>query len=188
MKKLFAIALAVAMFASMATAVSAAENSKTTTLTTEVPAASYTLNIPADQDISFGATKTSIGNVTVTNAKNFAVGKNLVVNLTYEAFKSQNVTTTIPFTVSMVSGNSRPFGLPSGSKVTFYGKADTTVEETAKETFTFATTNASGTTSTHEDVDYADEFRVYINSSDWGKALAGEYTATITFTAEVVVE
>ena len=27
-----------------------------------------------------------------------------------------------------------------------------------------------------------------VDSDDWGKALAGEYTATITFTAEVVAE
>lgn len=186
MKKLFAIALAVAMFASMATVASAAEN--TTTLTTNVPAATYTLNIPANQEIPFGATKTNIGNVTVTNATNFAVGKNLVVNLTYGAFESEGVSTTIPFSIGMVSGYSRPITLASGSSITFYGKADTTVEETVRETFTFATTNASGTTSTHESVDYADEFRVYMDSADWGKALAGEYTATITFTCEVVVE
>lgn len=186
MKKLFAILLAVMMLASMATVASAAEN--TTTLTTTVPAATYTLNIPADQEIPFGATKTDIGNVTVTNASGFANGKNLKVTLNYEPFASDEVATTIPFKVSMVSGYSRPFDVLSGSSITFYGKADTTVEETAKETFTFATTNASGTTSTHEDVDYADAFRVYVNSADWGMALAGEYTATITFTAEVVVE
>ena len=61
MKKFFAIALAVAMFASMATVASAAEN--TTTLTTTVPAATYTLNIPANQEIPFGATQTNIGSV-----------------------------------------------------------------------------------------------------------------------------
>ena len=27
-----------------------------------------------------------------------------------------------------------------------------------------------------------------VNSEDWGKALGGEYSATITFTCEVVVE
>ena len=31
-----------------------------------------------------------------------------------------------------------------------------------------------------------DELYLTVKSSDWGKALGGEYTATITFTAEVV--
>lgn len=185
MKKTIAILLVVMMLASLATVVSAAE---TTLLTTSVPAANYILNVPAEVPINYGATKTSIGNITVTNAENFAVGKNLVVSLTYDVFKSQGVSTTIPFVVGMTSGFSRAVNLPSGSQITFYGKADTTVEESAKATFTFATTNASGTTSTYEEEDYADDFRVYIASNDWGKALAGEYTAIITYTAEVVVE
>ena len=32
----------------------------------------------------------------------------------------------------------------------------------------------------------ANETVVTISSTDWGKALAGDYSATITFTAEVV--
>ena len=65
MKKICAILLAVALLASM-TIVAFAAN--TTTLTTTVPSATYTLNIPADQVIPFGTTKASIGNVTVTDA------------------------------------------------------------------------------------------------------------------------
>ena len=186
MKKIFAILLAVTMFASMAIVASAAEN--TTTLTTTVPAATYTLNIPADQEISFGATKTDIGNVTVTNASAFATGKNLKVTLNYEPFASDEVATVIPFKVGMVSGYSKPFDVLSGSSITFYGKADTTVEETAREIFTFESFNASGSTNTSQYTDNADAFCVYVNSADWGMALAGDYTATITFTAEVVVE
>ena len=49
MKKIFAILLAVTMLTSMATVVSAAE---TTPLTTTVPTATYTLNIPAHQEIA----------------------------------------------------------------------------------------------------------------------------------------
>ena len=52
MKKLIAILLAVAMIAAMATAVSAAEN--TMVLKTTVPAATYTLSIPAALEIPFG--------------------------------------------------------------------------------------------------------------------------------------
>ena len=94
MKKIFAILLAVTMLASMATVVSAAES---TTLTTTVPTATYTLNIPANQEIAFGATSTKIGTVTVTESNGFAAGKDLVVTVSYDAIECENTTTTIPF-------------------------------------------------------------------------------------------
>lgn len=172
MKKLFAILLAVAILASMATVVSAAN---TTTLTTTVPAATYTLNIPADQEIPFGTTSIDIGSLSVTNASGFAKGKNLAVTLTYDAFKNNSVPTTIPFEV-FLSGNSTA-GLAeptvSGSSVIFLGKLDGSTNEYVQNP-----TNSP-------DCKYT---VLKMNSSDWGKALAGEYTATITFTAEVVVE
>ena len=119
MKKFFAILLAVTMFASMATVVSA---ESTTTLSTTVPAASYTLNIPADQTIEFGATETNIGNVTVTNSAGFAEGKNLSVTVTYDEFTSAGLSTTIPFSLEMSAPSSygtteRP--LASGSSMIF---------------------------------------------------------------------
>ena len=97
MKKILAVLLAVTIFASMATFVSAAEN--TTTLTTTVPSATYTLNIPADQEIAFGAAVTNIGTITVTEATGFAWGKNLKVTLSWEDFKSDSVSSTIPFSI-----------------------------------------------------------------------------------------
>ena len=84
MKKLIALALAVTLLASMAVTVSAAN---TTTLTATVPAAGYTLNIPANQEVNFGTTQADIGNITVTDSAGFAVGKNLQVTVTYDAFK-----------------------------------------------------------------------------------------------------
>ena len=51
MKKLTTLVLALALAASLAVPAFAAN---TTTLTTTVPAATYTLNIPADQEIPFG--------------------------------------------------------------------------------------------------------------------------------------
>lgn len=171
MKKLFAILLAVTMLASMATVVSAAEN--TTTLTTTVPSATYTLNIPADQEIEFGALYTNIGEIEVTDAEGFAEGKDLKVTITYTDFASDSVATKIPFTLH-VSDKTQFTQLTvfddveSGSAITFRGQAD-------------------GTTTK-----WCDSLRnktwIRIDSADWGKALAGEYTATITFTAEVVVE
>lgn len=182
MKKLFALLLAVAMLASMATIVSAAETTttKSTTLTTNVPAATYTLNIPADQEIPYGDTWQHIGSVTVTDGKGFAVGKNVRVTITCTEFTSEAVSTTIPFTVCMSNlehvGN---FG--EVSTLLFKGKDSGGVAEYHKYT-----TGTYGTTS-YKAYDIND-LSVQTESADWGKALAGEYTATITFTAEVVVE
>jgi len=178
MKKLFSILLAVAMLASVATVASAAN---TTVLTTTVPAATYTLNIPADQEISFGATKTNIGAISVTDAAGFAVGKNLKVTIAYDAFTCDGVTTTIPYTVNLYgvdyqnSSKVTQQEQLSGSSFVFLGQSNGEVKE--------YTQTVSGT--------YTYEFKeteILIDSEDWGKALAGEYTATITFTAEVVVE
>lgn len=191
MKKFFAIALAVAMFASMATVASAAENSKTTTLTTNVPAASYTLNIPADQEIPFRSTSTNIGNVTITDSENFAVGKNIEVTITYDGlFVSDEVNTTIPYSIratatgysgggSYGSGGSTSISLdkPSGSVFTFEGLANGTCSE-------YFVIKKSDYGTQNETI----ALKMDIAASAWGKALAGEYSTTITFTAEVVAE
>ena len=183
MKKLFAILLAVAMLASMATIASA---ESVTTLSTTVPAATYTLNIPADQEVAYGATETSIGNITVTNASGFAEGKNLKVTATYNEFTSEGVSTSIPFVLKTKHWVINPFDvaetfceLASGSAITFLGQEDSTVKETGY--------NYNDSSFEFKDKHVTDLY-LFIDSSAWGKALAGEYTATITYTAEVVVE
>lgn len=184
MKKFFAVLLVVTMIASMATVVSAAD---TTTLTTTVPAATYTLNIPADQEIEFGALQTDIGTLTITDGAGFANGKNVQVTVTYTAFKSDAVSTTIPFSMWKATEeqeNADKNSLPSGSILTFHGKYDGTISEFARESFRY---NDSLYGPLHEDLT-VDKLYIQISSNDWGKALAGEYTATITFTCEVVVE
>ena len=97
MKKLTTLLLALALSASLAVPAFAAN---TTTLTTTVPAATYTLNIPADQEIPYGSTETNIGNVTVTDSASFAEGKNVEVTVTTSDFKSDTTDTTIAFTLS----------------------------------------------------------------------------------------
>ena len=186
MKKIFSILLAVTMLASMATVASAAEN--TTTLATTVPAATYTLNIPADQEIPFGTTHSNIGNIKITDANGFAVGKNLEVTVTYDAFTSNDVATQIPYTLSLYaekysnnysgSYEEKNQELPSGSSIIFKGLSSGAVDNNIK----IETTYLSGGT-LMVPVDY---IGFNAKSDDWGKALGGEYTATITFTAEVV--
>ena len=182
MKKLLSLVMATVLIFSMAVVASA----ETTTLTTTVPAATYTLNIPADQEISFGSESTEIGNITVTNSAGFAEGKNLNVTFTYDVFSSEAVTTTIPYTIKGWSNggnnNGQKFAstaLPSGTTLTYLGTSAGSVETQTKLEIT------SQVSTTMYPVDRG--FTVEIESSDWGKALGGMYSSTITFTTEVVV-
>lgn len=172
MKKLTALLLAVMLVASMAVAVSA---ESTTTLTTTVPAATYTLNIPADQEIPFGAEKTDIGNVTVTNSSGFAEGKNLQVTVSYEDFACPAVSTTIPYVLVPFRENDK---VPISSNSVLSGGSLVFKGENSGEVPEKTTTQSMG--------GVMGGFFLTVESADWGKALAGEYTATITFTAEVV--
>ena len=179
MKKILAIILSVIMVIPSIMIFCYAES--TTTLTTTVPGATYTLNIPANQEIPFGATQTNIGDFTVTDSKGFAEGKNLKVSVTYTAFTSENMVTTIPYTLTVKakSNYNFPKKLNSGDFVIFRGQTDGTVEEGSY----LGTISGPGGYSV-----YGDILLLNIASEDWGKAMAGEYTATITFTCEVVAE
>lgn len=180
MKKLSALILALALLVSVIPAAYAANATpNTTTLTTTVPSASYVLNIPADQTITFGKTETRIGNVTVTDSTNFAEGKNVDVTVEYTPFTAEvaETSTTIPYSLIRASSNDRTSGISSGSKMTFEGKSDGTVNELTK--FIYSRTGEAY---------YMSNLVVSISSTNWGKALAGDYKSTITFTAEVVAK
>lgn len=171
MKKAITFVVAFAMLLSLATVASAAEN--TTTLTTTVPAATYTMNIPADQKIEFGSTETIIGNVTVPESSGFANGKNLKVTITWEDFTCNNVSTTIPFLVYANATGGNRYSLNNGGSIFFEGGYGTSLSTSAR--------HPGGTY-------FVDNLSISVSSEAWGKALAGEYSATITFTAEVVVD
>lgn len=187
MKKIIAFVMAMTMVFSMAVVASA---ESTTTLTTTVPSATYTLNIPADAVVPFGQQYTTLGNITVTDGSGFASGKNVEVTVTYDAFKadSADISTTIPFTFVITRGSQdqadAEVGSGSGHKVsgstfTFAGKVDGSIAE--KELITSYT----GSSMKYE---YLNAVGIYVSSENWGKALAGNYTASITFTAKVVAE
>lgn len=181
MKKLTTLVLALALAASLTVPAFAAN---TTTLTTSVPAATYTLNIPADQEIPFGATETNIGSISVTDGTGFAEGKNLKVTLTYDAFTSETVDTKIPFAVglrvsSLPGDKYLPVIVKSGESMVFEGKATGDITE-------FIEIHGKTTDTSNGYQGTANQAVVAISSTDWGKALAGNYSATITFTAEVV--
>lgn len=170
MKKLIAILLTSILFLSVSVNVFA---DGTTTLTTTVPAATYTLNIPADQEIAFGASQSRIGYITVTDSNGFAKGKDIQVTITYEPFSSDTVTTTIPYSLS-ISENNSYLTLQSGESIYFKGLDTGKVSEKP-----VASQNGNGS---YE----LGGLDVIISSTSWGKALAGEYSSTITFTSEVV--
>lgn len=183
MKKISALFLAfVLLVSAVPTAFAANTTPNTTTLTTTVPSATYVLNIPADQAVPFGKTTTYIGNVTVTDSKNFAEGKNVDVTVKYAPFAAEEISTTIPYKLYKTSAgsaavsNGHTGNILPGDKLTFRGRSNGEVEELAGFT---ASDNASCTMR---------NLIVQIASKDWGKALAGDYKSTITFTSEVVAE
>lgn len=174
MKKVCSLTLALCCLLSAVVMAASAEaaQSGTTKLTTTVPAASYVMHIPADQTVAFGATSTKIGNVTVTDATGFAEGKNVEVTVTHDDFHSDSVGTTIPYDL-VATGSTVEYG--TVGKLAFKGKADGTVNEETYITYGKAT-------------GYMKNLVISMTSTAWGKALAGEYTSTITFTSAVVVE
>ncbi len=182
MKKLIAILMVVAILTSMSVSVSAA----TTTLSTTVPEATYTMNIPADQEIPFGSTSTNIGTVTITDSEGFAVGKNVYVKVEYNGlFQADGVSSTIPYAME-ARGSSEE----GGNSVTYSDNVLTTgylsflgTDSGSVNTWFFA--EREDTVGRMQDCLYDQRLLCLISSTDWGKALGGEYSTTITFTAQV---
>lgn len=171
MKKMIALVVALITVLTIPTVAFAANQ---TVLTTTVPAATYTLNVPADQEIPFGTTKMDIGELTITNASGFASGKNIEVTFTKTDFTCPNTSTTIPFDLVY------EFELVTSSPIRtiiFTGLLDGSVSNS----FYVGNTSTPGKGN-------GNLLTLSAESADWGKALGGEYTATITFTAEVVAE
>ena len=93
--------------------------------------------------------------------------------LVYAPFEAAEISTTIPYKITMRSGD-RSNALQSGDCMYFYGESDGTVAENAY--------HKGGSNVEFE----CRNITVDILSTNWGKALAGDYSSTITFTAEVV--
>lgn len=186
MKKTIALLLAVMLVVSIAPAAFAS----TTTLTINVPDATYTFDIPADTTIEYNALDTSIGYVHVTESAGFAVGKNLQITIEYGPFVNTtspeatipyrlwgNDTTNLNDTTRVTNHYSSSYDkkLESGASIVFKGTNAGTVQRLANN-------------DAHSDSDYIGDLGIIISSRDWGKAIGGEYTSAITFTAKVVQE
>ncbi len=174
MRKTIALILAVCTLLSFAVAASAdTVTSGTTTLTTKVPAASYTMKVPANQTIQYGVQVSEIGNVTIENSEGFSANKNVDVTVGHTDFTSEGVNTTIPYEILYVwtSGEKWPF---EGAVLRFEGQQDGTVKSNATS---IGIKHPSGTMT---------QMAIKIASGAWANALAGDYTSTITFTSKVV--
>lgn len=180
MKKALALLLAVMLIVSMAPAAFAS----TTTLTTTVPDATYEFSIPADTKVEYNATCTSIGYVHVTESSGFAVGKNLEITMEYGPFINiSNPESTISYKIcaddttkidDTATYSTHNYTRLSGSSFVFRGLNNGQVERLAYESYSNAATY------------YYGDLAVHIEKAAWGKALGGDYTSTITFTAAVV--
>ena len=106
MKKTLTILLAVLMLAAIVT-IPVIADTQTTTLTTTVPAAEYTMTVPETLDIPFGALKKGIGKVAVEAVSGFNTGKNVQVTVTHDDLAAEGKSTKIPYTLTAAySGNS----------------------------------------------------------------------------------
>ena len=57
---------------------------ESTTLTIDVPEASYILNVPANQAIDYLAAEKNIGSITVSDTSGFSASKGITVSVTYD--------------------------------------------------------------------------------------------------------
>lgn len=169
MKKIVSILLVLVTVLSMGTMAFA---DGTTTLTTTVPDATYTLNIPADQTVEFNTTKHTLTIPKVTDASGFAVGKNISVTVSKTDFVCEGVSTTIPYELCVYSVQNSKTYTSEMKEVIFFGDKNQAVGD-AMALFGEVTYEVMGS-------------YLQFEESDWGKALGGDYTATITFTSEIV--
>ena len=180
MRKMIALILAVCTLLSFAVAASADSFTSTTTLTTKVPAASYTMKIPADQTIKYGATFSEIGIVTIEESSGFSAMKNIEVTVSTTEFTSESVDTTIPYEIMTAWGTSggTKWNFDREAVLRFEGQQDGTVKSNA------TSIDISGVTKNPDD--QLTHMGIMISSGAWANALAGDYTSTITFTSKVV--
>jgi len=178
MRKTIALILAVCTLLSFTVAASADTFTSTTTLTTKVPAASYTMKIPANQSIQYGVEDTDIGNVTIENSQGFSTKKNIEVTVGITKFTSESVDTTIPYLLTTVWSSGQNIAFNIKGVLRFEGQQDGTVKSRA--------TDYPNATGLKDPLGELERMEVTVFSSSWENALAGDYTSTITFTSKVV--
>jgi len=126
-----------------------------------------------DQKVEFNTLLHTLETPTVANESGFAVGKNILISITHTDFTSAGLSTTIPFALkASIDGGGIRLVI---DEIKFEGNNAGKVDEAKFE---------------GEDGVWRTVYEMYLTfaAKDWGKALGGDYTATITFTSEVVAE
>ena len=169
MKKLIAILLAVAMMASLATVASAAEN--TMVLKTTVPAASYTLSIPASLDIPFGTEEARLPLPEITETSGFE-GRDLGIYISKMCPISDGTNSLqMSVKVERTGANYAKFGIEENQYMYYRF-------ERVETPYWFI--NNDGTCETFK------YLMINFVREDWAKLAPGEHTGYIEFTSEVV--
>ena len=139
----------------------------------EIPEPAYTLNIPADQTVAYRAERHLLDCPTVTEASGFFTGKNIRLHISWTEFESENVPTSIPFSLLAVMADGVCHELSSGT-VLYNG-------------------NESGTTEQYPVFSLNDMgeqlligLSLSFDAADWENAMPGEYKANISFSTEIV--
>jgi len=140
----------------------------------EIPTPAYTLNIPADQSVAYKAESHQLGCPTVSGTSGFTVGKNIRLSVAWTGFVSETASTTIPFTMSVVSTSGASYDFTSVT-VYFVCNEDGTAAEYP--------VGISSSTGEHIPAAY---FTLNFKAADWEAAMPGEYKASITFSTEIV--
>ena len=175
MKKIIATALALIAVCGLSMALA----DGTTTLTMTVPAATYTLVIPASQTVPFSSDAYSIGAPYISESSGFTGTKHVQLTVSYEKtdstgeglFECPTVSTTIAYMLRAEATNMSRMPAHNGP-FTFSNMGDGTVSEHC------AWTSALGTIR-------MDNLTLLMDADDLEAAEPGTYSANVIFTTEV---
>lgn len=121
----------------------------------------YTVTIPADTTVAFGAAQTDFGKIELTEAR-LDPGKAVKVSLTHSDLKnSADTAKVIPYTVMAQYAS----GAQGEVYIPFNTNGQPLEMNTAGQAFALS---------------------IEIGEEDWNKAYAGSYSDTVTFTVEYV--
>lgn len=161
MRKTAAILLAVLCIVFLPVTASA----ETTTISVDVPAPSYQLNIPSDMAIQYKDAGCLLSVPAISDASGFKENMGMKVSISYSgAFTCAGVSSTIPFTLSMVVN-------------------DTAQPWASGDCLYFARTEDGGMSSNGytEAGACPSSMRLSIADAAWEAAFPGHYTASIAF-------
>ena len=172
MKKLMALLLVMILMLSTVCVASA----ETMTLTLTVPEAEYTLVIPQNVEVSFGIKEEFLGAFYVEDTSGFSERKHLGVTVTASPFTSETTHTTMPFTLVGDEEGMVPDRVDLGTTafLLFQGQADGSLSTYSKCTLI----GDGNRTITLLYIQFEEE--------DWASLQPGDYTAVITFEAEII--